>query len=101
MTQDDEHLIAELRQRASSGLGFASQATADLLFRAAAALEALSPLSDRVERLEAGLKVAIDTLLSVRIFVTSRQRVARPVGERWFDDRVVEVSAALADGERG
>jgi hypothetical protein len=37
-----EDLIARARQRAASGLGFASQATADLIIELADTLEALS-----------------------------------------------------------
>lgn len=44
-----------------------------------------------------GLKVALDTLKSVRIFVTSRQRIKEPEGEEWYDEAIASVEQAIRD----
>ena len=40
------------------------------------------------------------TLVGVEIFVKSRQKINKPTGEQWFDDRLNEIKEALkVEGE--
>ncbi len=60
--------------------------------------EDLSAAREREEGLREALDEAIKTLDSVRVFVTSRERIARDPGEEWYDERVRRYRRALAAG---
>ena len=46
------------------------------------------------------LKLALETLESSRVFVMSRERVKQPEGADWYDNRITEIKAALAQSEQ-
>lgn len=48
-------------------------------------------------RLRAAGEAALRLLDSVRVFVTTRERIHKPTGEEWFDGCVKALRAALGD----
>ena len=87
----------------SAGLEEA-QAQADKMFNAAldafdqrdAALAQIAALEASNKAMRDALVMARDTLMSSRIFVTSRQRVKAPEGEELFDETIETVVGILA-----
>ena len=45
------------------------------------------------------LKLALETLESSRIFVTSREKIKHPEGTDWYDERISAIKEALAQPE--
>ena len=45
------------------------------------------------------LKLALETLESSRIFVTSREKIKHPEGTDWYDERILAIKEALAQPE--
>jgi hypothetical protein len=46
------------------------------------------------------LKLALETLESSRVFVTSREVIKKPEGENWYDSRITAIKEALAQQEQ-
>ena len=46
------------------------------------------------------MKLALETLESSRIFVTSREKIKHPEGTDWYDERITAIEAALAQPEQ-
>ena len=53
------------------------------------------------KKLREALEQAIKTLESVEIHVKSGERINKPTGERWFDDRIKEHKQALKTDDKG
>ena len=45
---------------------------------------------------DGALKLALETLESSRVFVTSREVIKKPEGENWYDSRITAIKEALA-----
>ena len=58
---------------------------------------------EREAEARALLRNALDTMLSVQVFVTSKERIKHPEGEEWFQERIDRIRAWLAveEGEDG
>ena len=46
------------------------------------------------------MKLALETLESSRIFVTSREKIKHPEGTDWYDERISAIKEALAQPEQ-
>ena len=56
----------------------------------------VAPLRAEVAGLREELEAARQVMRSVRVFVTSREKIKHPEGTEWFDSAVTAIDAALA-----
>ena len=62
----------------------------------AAAADEIERLRAEVAGLREELEAARQVMRSVRVFVTSREKIKHPEGTEWFDSAVTAIDAALA-----
>ena len=51
------------------------------------------------KRLRNALEKGIIFIKGIEIFVKSRQKINKPTGENWFDEKLAELKEALKDSE--
>jgi len=52
---------------------------------------------EELQKLKDALVKSYKTLKGVEIFVKSRQRINKPIGEKWFDDTLYEIDQTLEE----